>query len=497
MVDHSRCPELGGLAVCRYGGRWPWIPKEELVPKEPMTHPNGEGIDTTPVGDKAQLVDYLATGCRPPEEFRLGTEQEMFVYQGKDYRPACYDGPDPGIRSLLEGMTRFGWELVYENGLPIALKGGNRTITLEPGGQLELSGAQLDSAHDTVEESYSYQRQIRTLSYELGLHFLALGHQPKWSRHELPWMPKQRYRIMRAHMPSRGSMGLDMMQSTCGIQVNMDFSSEADMVKKYRVSLALQPLATMLFSNSPFACGRISGYLSYRSHIWRHTDHDRCGSPAFVFEEGMGFERYTDYLLDQPMYFVIRDGRYIDAGSESFRDFLDGRLSALPGQRPILSDWVSHVSTVFPHVRLKRYLEVRGADAGDSTARVVAFTAFWAGLLYDTEALDSAWERLVTWTPEERLALEAGVAKHGLNTPFRSGTGRDLCLWGLELSRQGLVRRHRRNQQGLDESCYLAPLQEVAQSGTTFAEQLMLRFEDGWQQDIEIAVRSMCEEWLS
>jgi glutamate--cysteine ligase len=394
-------------------------------------------------------------------------------------------------------MTRCGWESINENGLPIALRQGDRSITLEPGGQLELSGAPLDSVHQTAEETRAYQRQLSTLSSELGLRFLALGHQPKWSRNELPWMPKQRYRIMRAYMSGRGSLGLDMMQSTCAMQVNVDFSGEADMVKKFRVALALQPLVTALFANSPFARGRPSGYLSYRSHIWSETDDDRCGSLPFVFEEGMGFERYTDYVLDVPMYFVIRDGVYIDASGLSFRDFLAGQLPVLPGERPFLADWSTHLSTVFPHVRLKKILEVRGADAGESKARVAALTALWTGLLYDTESLDAAWERAGTWTPEEHHALDIDVAKYGFGTPFRGGTVQDLCLWILDLSRQGLQRRDQRNQQGQDESCYLAPLQEVAQTGQTFAEQLLHRFEHEWDHDIDIAVRAMCEETSS
>ncbi len=461
---------------------------------ETMQHSAGDNTDTHPVENKAQLVEYIAAGCKSPDEFLVGAEQEQFVYRANDFRPADYDGPEPGIRSLLEGMTRFGWEPIHENGLPIALRHGDRSVTLEPGGQLELSGAPLDSVHGTAEENGDYHRQLSTLSSELGLRFLALGHQPKWSRNELPWMPKQRYRIMRDYMSGRGSLGLDMMQGTCSMQVNLDFSTEADMVKKFRVALAIQPLVTALFANSPFVGGKPSGYLSYRSHIWSDTDDDRCGRLPFVFEQGMGFERYTDYVLDVPMYFVIRDGAYIDASGMSFRDFLAGQLQVLPGQRPMLVDWVNHLSTVFPHVRLKRILEVRGADAGDFSARVPALTALWAGLLYDTSSLDAVWELAGTWTPEEHQALDVGVAQHGLKTPFRSGTVRDLCLWILELSRQGLQRRNLKNQQGQDESCYLSPLQEVAQTGRTFAEQLLQRYENEWHQNIDIAVRAMSEE---
>jgi len=459
-----------------------------------MADSSGDQPDAIPVEHKTQLIDYLAEGCAPAHEFRLGVEQERFIYHGDDLRPAAYEGQRPGIRSLLEGMCRFGWEPVYEDGLVIALRLGDRAITLEPGGQLELSGAPLESVHDTVLESRNHLRQLEELEDELGLQSLALGYQPKWPRSEIPWMPKQRYQIMRAHMPGRGSLGLEMMQCTAAIQLSLDYSSEADMVQKYRTALALQPLATALFANSPFVRGLDSGYLSYRNHVWSKTDADRCDAPEFVFEDDMGFERYTEYLLDSPMYFVIREGRYLDAGGVEFRKFLEGRLAILPGERPTMRDWVDHVSTVFPHVRLKRILEIRGADAGQPTNRAAALAALWTGLLYDPEALNSAWERARQWTPEERQALNAGVSSHGLNTPFRGETVRDLCLWMLDLSREGLQRRGRMNKQGQDESCYLAPLQSVAQTGVTFAEQLLHRFENEWHRNIDIAVRTLCEE---
>jgi glutamate--cysteine ligase len=461
-----------------------------------MQQSTGENADTTPVESTAQLVEYLESGCKPPETFRLGTEQEKFVYHSKDFSPAAYDGEDPGIRALLEGMARFGWRPIDENGLPISLYRGDCTITLEPGGQLELSGAPLRDAHQTFAETQAYHEELGELSEALGLSFLSLGHQPKHPRTEIPWMPKERYRIMRAYMPKRGALGLDMMQSTCAIQVTADFDSEADMVKKFRVALALQPVVTAMFANSPFAQGRFCGYLSYRSVVWSDTDPERCGSLPFVFEAGMGFERYADYVLDVPMYFVCRDGEYIDASGLSFRDFLAGQLSILPDERPCLSDWKNHLTTVFPQVRLKSYLEIRGADAGNSISRVTALAALWAGLLYDIEALDAAWERIRSWTLDERHALDAGVPERGFRTPFRSGTVRDLCLWMLDLSRQGLRRRDNRSQYGRDESRYLEPLQEAVETGQTFAEELLRRFRHEWRGDIDIAIRAMCEEAL-
>jgi glutamate--cysteine ligase len=467
-------------------------------------HPSAKGVPqpfdnalSTVVENTAQLVEHLESGCKAPDAFKLGTEQEMFVYRSDDYSPAAYDGPDPGIRALLESMSRFGWKPIDEDGLPIALSRGGRTITLEPGGQLELAGAPLPDVHQILKETQTDHDELNTVAGALGLSYLALGHQPKYPREELPWMPKARYRIMRAQMPKCGSLGLNMMQSTCANQVTADFADESDMVKKFRVALALQPVVTALFANSPFLEGRFSGYLSYRREVWRHTDPERCGSLPFVFEEGMSFERYTDYALDVPMYFVCRHGEYIDASGLSFRDFLAGRLTVLPGERPCLNDWSNHLTTVFPQVRLKGYLEMRGADAGDSVSRVAALSALWTGLLYDIDALDAAWERIRTWTPEERHRLDIGIAKHGFNTPFRNGSVRDLSLWMLDLCRQGLQRRDCRDQEGQDESCYLEPLQEAAQAGRTFAEELLQRYEDEWLGDIDVAVRAMCRETMS
>ena len=310
-------------------------------------------------------------------------------------------------------------------------------------------------------------------------------------------MPKGRYRIMRVYMPTRGSLGLNMMQGTCSLQLSADFTSEADMVKKFRVALALQPMATALFANSPFVEGHLSGYLSYRSHVWTKTDDDRCGALPFVFEDGMGFERYTDYALEVPMYFVRRNGEYINAAGLSFRDFMSGRLSVLPGERPLLSDWADHLTTVFTEVRLKHILELRGADAGDSISRVTALSALWAGLLYDADSLDAAWECVRDWQPQEHRNLNSETGRHGFNTAFRDHTVKDLCLWMLDLSQQGLRRRDYRNEVGQNEACYLDPLYEAVEAGRTFAEELIQRFTDEWREDIDVAVPIICRETLS
>ena len=325
-----------------------------------------------------------------PGDWRIGTEHEKFVFHLETLESAPYEGAW-GIRALLEGLTRFGWEPVLENGNPIALAKSDCNISLEPGGQLELSGAPLETIHQTCDEVHTHLAEVKEVAGELGVGLVGLGFHPRARRDEIPWMPKGRYRIMRDYMPKRGALGLDMMVRTCTVQVNLDFESEADMIRKMRVGLALQPVATALFANSPFVEGKPSGYYSYRSHIWEDTDPDRCGILPFVFEDGMGFERYVDYVLDVPMYFVYRDGRYIDASGQSFRDFLDGRLPALPGEKPMMSDWEDHLTTLFPEVRLKRYIEMRGADGGP-WRRLCALPALWVGLLYDRGALDAACE---------------------------------------------------------------------------------------------------------
>lgn len=459
--------------------------------------PEQEKSDDNVIVNRSQLIEYLESGCKPPGEFRLGAEQEQFVYRTDDLSPADYDGSRPGIRSLLESLTRFGWQPIEEHGLPIALRRDASTITLEPGGQIELSGAPFRSVHQIYRETQSWHDELCELAPELGLSFLAIGHQPKHRRAQLPWMPKKRYEIMRKWMPRQGSSGLDMMQGTSSLQVTTDFASEADMVKKFRVALALQPVATALFANSPFAEGRFSGYLSLRSHIWRDTDPQRSGSLPFVFEEGMGFERYVDYALDVPMYFVNRGGNFVDASGQSFRDFLVGRLPALPGQLPLISDWVDHLTTVFPDVRLKRYLEMRGADAGQAKSRVPALAALWAGVLYDSDSLDAAWERVKTWSVAERDAMESGVARDGFKTRLRNGTIRELARWMIELSRQGLQRRQQWNDQSRDESVYLDPLQAAVDRGQTFAEELLDRFAQQWQGDIDVAMRTLSRETLA
>ncbi|MBM3952037.1 MAG: glutamate--cysteine ligase [Rhodospirillales bacterium] len=437
-----------------------------------------------PIADRRQLVEYFASGCKPKADWRIGTEHEKFAYRLSDLRPLEYEG-DQGIRALLAGLTRFGWELVTENGKPIALsRADGAAVSLEPAGQVELSGAPLKTIHQTCNEVSEHLKQVKAVARDLKIGFLGLGYQPKWPRGEMPWMPKGRYKIMRAYMPKKGKLGLDMMQSTCTVQVNLDFDSEATMVRMFRVSLALQPVATALFANSPFKEGKPSGFLSYRGHIWTDTDPDRCGLPPFVFEDGFGFERWTDYLLDVPMYFVYRDGQYIDAAGQSFRDFLKGKLPARPGEIPTIADWAAHTTTAFPEVRLKKYLEMRGADGGP-WARLCALPALWVGLLYDGVALDAAWDLVKDWTAEEREHLRAEVPRTALKTPFRGRIVGDIALDALEIAHAGLARRAALDFFGFDETHFLTPLFQIAESGLTPAEELLRAYERRWKGNVD------------
>jgi glutamate--cysteine ligase len=440
-------------------------------------------VEGPPITDKRQLVLYHEAGGKPPSAWRVGTEHEKFVYSRADLRRAPYDGPD-GISALLAGMTRFGWAPVREKGNIIALANDSQcSITLEPGGQFELSGAPLETVHQTCDEVHEHLRQVREICDELGLGMLGLGFDPVSRRDEVPWMPKGRYKIMRDYMPKRGSLGLDMMLRTCTVQTNLDYANEADMVRKFRASLALQPVAVALFANSPFVEGRPSGYQSFRSLVWTDTDPDRCCTLPFVFEDGFGFERYVDYMLDVPMYFVYRDGNYIDASGQSFRDFMSGRLPALPGEYPRIGDWADHLTTAFPEVRLKTYLEMRGADGGP-WRRLCALPALWIGLLYDGAALDAACDLVADWTGEEREAMRRAVPRLGLDTPHRSRTVREIALEMLEIARDGLARRGRRNLAGEDEAHFLDPLFAIAASGQSAAARMLAEYATDWAGDI-------------
>jgi glutamate--cysteine ligase len=442
--------------------------------------PSGGGA---PIENRRQLIEYFAAGNKPRADWRMGTEHEKFGFHKSNLKPLAYDGAD-GIRAMLDGMTRFGWEPVTEGNNTIALKRDSASVTLEPGGQFELSGAPLETLHETAAENQQHIDEVNQVAGEIGAAFIGLGFAPEWKRADMHWMPKGRYKIMGEYMPKKGKLGLDMMLRTCTVQTNLDFGSEADMVKKFRVSLALQPLATALFANSPFKEGKPAGFKSYRSHIWTDTDPDRCGMLPFVFEDGFGFERYADYMLDVPMYFVYRDGKYIDASGQSFRDFLQGKLPALPGELPLMTDWADHLTTLFPEVRLKRYLEMRGADGGPWRG-LCALPALWVGLLYDGQALDAAWDLVKDWTDEERAHLRAEVPRHALDTMHRGRPLKDLAMDVLRIAEGGLSRRARNDRWGDDETHFINTLLEVVETGETPATKLLKCYHGDWKGDID------------
>ena len=442
-------------------------------------------IDDSPIESREALARWLEQGCKPASLFRVGTEHEKIPFYRADLSPVPYEGPK-GVQALLEGMqARLGWDPIEDEGRLIGLydaKGA--AISLEPGGQFELSGAPLETIHETAREAARHLADVSEVGAELGVGFLALGLSPKWTLAETPVMPKQRYRIMARYMPLVGTRGLDMMFRTATVQSNLDFSSESDMVKKMRVGLALQPLATALFANSPFLEGKPNGFLSARSEIWRDTDNARAGMLPFVFEPGMGFERYVDYALDVPMYFVKRGQHYRDVAGASFRDLLAGRLAALPGERARMSDWVNHLSTIFPEVRLKRYLEMRGADVGP-LEKINALPAFFVGLFYDADALDAAYDLVKDWRADERQKLRDEAPRLGLAASIRGRQLREVASDALDIAEKGLSRRARLNEAGRDERMYLDPLRRIVGTGEVAAEVWLKRYRGPWRGSID------------
>jgi len=438
-------------------------------------------VDLTPIERRDELVDWIAQGVKPKSQFRIGTEHEKFAFTLDGHRPVSYEGRR-GIRALLEGMELLlGWQPIMEGGNVIGLSDvtGGGAITLEPGGQFELSGAQVETVHQTSRELMAHLAQVREVAEPLCIGFLGIGMTPSWTRAEMPKMPKGRYKIMTAYMPEVGNLGLDMMYRTCTVQTNLDFSSEADMVKKLRVSIALQPVATALFANSPFTEGRPNGYLSFRAEIWRDTDKDRTGMLPWAFEPGMGFERWVDYALDVPMYFVKHGDEYVDVSGRSFRDLMAGKLPGMPGVRATISDWSNHISTIFPEVRLKRYLEMRGADSGP-TRNLLALPALWAGILYDDVSLDAAWDLVKGWSAEDRQQLRDAVPKSALAANVRGRAVFEIATEILKLARAGLARRKRLDVSGRDETRYLEILEDRLARGITPAEELLEKFRGLW-----------------
>lgn len=436
--------------------------------------PTEDAVIATEPLTKEDLVTYLASGCKTKEKWRIGTEHEKFGFEIKTLRPMKYEQ----IADLLNGIAeRFDWEKIMEGDNIIGLKQGKQSISLEPGGQFELSGAPLETLHQTCAEVNSHLYQVKAVAEEMGIGFLGIGFQPKWCLKDIPIMPKGRYEIMRNYMPKVGSLGLDMMFRTCTVQVNLDFSSEADMIRKFRAGLALQPIATALFANSPFTEGKPNDYLSMRSQIWTDTDNNRAGMLPFVFDDSFGFEQYVDYALDVPMYFVYRK-KYIDCSGLSFRDFMKGKLSPVPGDLPTLNDWENHLTTIFPEVRLKRYLEMRGADGGP-WRRLCALPAFWVGILYDEVSLQKVLDIIADWTLEERQMLRNKVPKSGLKTPFRDGLLRHVAEEVVKLAKDGLERR------GFKEMGFLNEVAEVVRTGVTPAEKLLEMYHGKWGQSVD------------
>ncbi len=428
-----------------------------------------------PIEHFAQLAEYLASGCKPVADWRIGTEHEKFGFTTDDLRPLPYDGPR-SIRALLEGLRDgFGWAEVREGDNLIGLSRNGASVSLEPGGQFELSGAPLATVHDTAAELDNHLAEVKSIAEPLGIRFLPVGAAPAWRHEDMPVMPKGRYRLMTDYMGRVGTHGTQMMYRTCTVQVNLDFGSEADMVKKMRVALALQPVATALFASSPFFDGAVNGHKSWRSRIWRGLDDSRTGMLPFAFDEGMGFQRYVDWAVDVPMYFVYRDGAYIDARGQSFRDFLAGKLPALPGQKPTLSDWADHLTTLFPEARLKKFIEMRGADVGDR-AHMIALPAFWVGLMYDGTALEAAWDLAKGLDAETRQGLRVAASVAGLQGEAGGHRLHDLARQALAISRAGLAARARSGDGMADETVWLAPLEESVATGRTQADAILAAY---------------------
>ena len=438
-----------------------------------------------PITDHSQLAGYLADGCKPKEDWRIGTEHEKFGFCQDSLLPLPYDG-DRSIKAILEGLRdEFGWEAVNEGDKIVGLVKDGANVSLEPGGQLELSGAPLETIHETCDEVNTHLVEVQTVADRIGAKFIGLGAAPEWTHEQMPLMPKGRYKLMDAYMGTVGTHGTQMMRRTCTVQVNLDFSSEADMVKKMRVAVALQPVATALFSNSPFFEGKINGHKSWRSRVWRGLDNARTGMIPFIFDDGFGFEAWTQWVLDVPMYFVYRDGKYVDALGQSFRDFLKGELPALPGETPTLSDWADHLTTVFPEARVKKFIEMRGADGGP-WRRLCALPAFWVGLTYDQTALDAAWDLAKGWDEETRQALLVASSEQGLQAEVNGIKMHDLAREVVDIAEAGLKARAKPGAGGLvpDETHFLNALKDSIASGETPADELLRRCNTDWGGDI-------------
>ncbi|WEF24085.1 glutamate--cysteine ligase [Paracoccus sp. S3-43] len=438
-----------------------------------------------PIESRDQLAAYIASGEKPRDAWRIGTEHEKFGYDKANLLPLPYDGTC-SIQAMLTGLRdRFGWTPVMEQDKLIGLERDGANISLEPGGQLELSGAPLETIHQTCDEVNQHLAEVKEVADRIGAGFIGLGAAPIWSQDQMPMMPKGRYRLMTDYMDRVGTLGKQMMYRTCTVQVNLDFGSEADMVRKMRVALSLQPVANALFANSPFLDGKPNGWKSWRAHIWQNLDAARTGMLPFVFQDGFGYDAWVDYVLNVPMYFVYRDGKYIDALGQSFRDFLNGRLPALPGEVPTLSDWADHMTTVFPEARVKKYIEMRGADGGP-WRRLCALPALWVGLIYDQTALDAAWDLVKGWDDETRESWRREAGIHALDAQVGGTRMLDLARQVLEIAEQGLKNRARAGAGGMvpDETHFLNALKESVDSGKVMADELLEKYHGDWAGDL-------------
>lgn len=450
-------------------------------------------VDERPLEGLEQMTEWFTKGCKPKADWRIGTEHEKFAFYLDDCSPVPYAGPN-GIEALLKGMeSELGWEAITDEGRIIGLAGpdGMGAISIEPGGQFELSGAPLETIHQTCRESNQHLSAVKNVAKELGIGFLGTGSSPLWSIDETPVMPKSRYKIMTNYMPKVGTRGLDMMYRTATIQVNLDFSDERDMQRKLQTSLKLQPIASALFANSPFTEGKPNGELSWRSGVWHDVDNQRGGYHPEMLEAGYGFKDYVQWCLDLPMYFIIRDGKYIDMTHITFRDFMEGKASIeLPGIVATMGDWSNHVSTVFPDVRLKQFLEMRGADGGPWRG-ICALPALWVGLLYDETALDEAEALVKDWDADAVDKLRNDVPAKALNAEINGSSVLDVSREVLKISKGGLQRRACLNGEGFDERLFLVPLEEIIAAKRTTAEHLLWMYNGPWQQDTKRVFEEM------
>ena len=434
----------------------------------------------------SDLLKWFNQGEKPSKNWKIGTEHEKFVFYTNNFKRVSYLGAS-GISELLNALAiKNNWVKIIENNNTIGLKDDTgASISLEPGGQLELSGTPLENLHQTCKETGQHLKIMKEVMSGLGLLMVGVGYDPKWSRSDISFMPKGRYEIMKNYMPKVGQLGLDMMLRTCTIQVNLDFSSEKDMVEKFQISMALQSVATALFANSPFIEGKPSGYLSSRAMVWTDTDPYRTGVPEIVFDSNFGYESWLNYVLEVPMYFVYRDGKYIDVAGNSFVDFMEGKLKGFEGQYPTIKDWEDHITVAFPEVRLKQYLEMRGADGGPWNI-ICALPALWVGLLYDSQSQSDALS-LAKPLMDANILEEGRVsaATFALNGKIGNVSIDKLASDMLDISRNGLKRRNKIDARGLDESQFLDPLFYILDNKQTGAEKLLQKYNGSWNKNID------------